>query len=170
MCLSLLTSWLKGRLDENREIFLYSSRPCLPTAPSPRLNNPNQISQPIPILSHSPSLSLSTTNRQSNFSYVPGTMPRIMEHHYLHLYLEPASKLDPTCLTYLILNLKLNPLSHLHQCFQFFNPPPPLPTIHLIIVIFFIVLTLWYSFYPDINIQWEFGWLPCVTCCTIVFL
>ena len=31
---SLLTSRLKGRLDENREFFLYSSRPCLPTPPS----------------------------------------------------------------------------------------------------------------------------------------
>ena len=67
VCRSLLTSWLKGRLDENRETFLYSSRPCLPTALSPYLNNPKQIRQPRPILSPSPSFSLSTTNRQSNF-------------------------------------------------------------------------------------------------------
>ena len=95
--LSLLSSRLKGRLDENRELILYSSRPCLHTLPhywSYYLTPLPVLLLPTPqfLLPHPP-LPLTT-------SHIPGTMAHNMEHPPI-IYLEPASKLDPTHHSYL---------------------------------------------------------------------
>ena len=65
---------------------------------------------------------------------------------------------------------KAQPLIPPSPVLSIFQPPTPPPNNSSNYCNFIIVLTLWYSFYPHINIQWEFGWLPFVTCCTIVFL
>ena len=95
--LSLLSSRLKGRLDENRELILYSSRPCLHTLPhywSYYLTPLPVLLLPTPqfLLPHPP-LPLTT-------SHIPGTMAHNMEHPPI-IYLEAASKLDPTHHSYL---------------------------------------------------------------------
>ena len=95
--LSLLSSRLKGRLDENRELILYSSRSCLHTLPhywSYYLTPLPVLLLPTPqfLLPHPP-LPLTT-------SHIPGTMAHNMEHLPI-IYLEPASKLDPTHHSYL---------------------------------------------------------------------
>ena len=97
--LSLLSSRLKGRLDENRELILYSSRPCLHTLPhywsyTTVPHPPSSTLTPYPqfLLPHPP-LPLTT-------SHIPGTMAHNMEHLTI-IYLEPASKLDPTHHSYL---------------------------------------------------------------------
>ena len=88
---SLQNHRLKGRLDENREIVLYSNRPCLHTLIS------------LPLANSYPSLPSPYLNQpKANSHLLPGTMPHLIELSLSLLYLEPVSHLDTIYITYLI--------------------------------------------------------------------
>ena len=118
--LSLRIHRLKGRLDENRDLFLYSNRPCLhahlPTNTSPK---------PIPTLNpihshHYLILPLGTI--------LPRTMSYTMENH-IFIYLEPASQLDLSItLIYLVIGKVLCYYHHSHT--SLLSPPTPLPPVN----------------------------------------
>ena len=109
-------------MDENREIVLYSNRPCLHTLIS------------LPLANSYPSLPSPYLNQpKANSHLLPGTMPHLMELSLSSLYLEPVSHLDTIYYLSYLLNTGATLITHLHIIIilltlplkKTLQPPPP---------------------------------------------